>query len=167
MIQFSCVSDEKRQTAIFGQRRWHQTTTAPSICKSQNIHNCLFCIRVPINVLSENQKEAFRTPKLERTAEATCVISIITTVALIRRETPSERGRSPFPTGAKSHISTLSPSTRQQSDITQFYFFRKQLPTLNTPNSTLVGDLSSVISWECGDPEEALVSVKLLLEIGL
>ena len=56
--------------------------------------NCLFCIRV----LSENQKEAFRTAKLERTAEATGVIR--TTVARIRRGT-SERGRSPYPTGAK------------------------------------------------------------------
>ena len=39
--------------------------------------NCLFCIRVQ----SENQKEAFWTPKLERTAEATGVIR--TTVAHI------------------------------------------------------------------------------------
>ena len=37
--------------------------------------NCLFCIKL----LSENQKEAFRTPYLERTAEATGVIR--TTVA--------------------------------------------------------------------------------------
>ena len=36
---------------------------------------CLFCIKL----LSENQKEAFRTPYLERTAEATGVIR--TTVA--------------------------------------------------------------------------------------
>ena len=43
------------------------------------------------------------------------------------------------PTGAKS---TLSPSTRQQSDITQCYTVRKQLPTLSTLNSTLVGYLS-------------------------
>ena len=32
--------------------------------------NCLFCIKL----LSENQKEAIRTPYLERTAEATGVI---------------------------------------------------------------------------------------------
>ena len=32
--------------------------------------DCLFCIKL----LSENQKEAFRTPYLERTAEATGVI---------------------------------------------------------------------------------------------
>ena len=37
--------------------------------------NCLFCIKL----LSENQKEAFRTPYLERTGEATGVIR--TTVA--------------------------------------------------------------------------------------
>ena len=37
--------------------------------------NCLFCIKL----LSEYQKEAFRTPYLERTAEATGVIR--TTVA--------------------------------------------------------------------------------------
>ena len=37
--------------------------------------NSLFCIKL----LSENQKEAFRTPYLERTAEATGVIR--TTVA--------------------------------------------------------------------------------------
>ena len=36
---------------------------------------------------------------------------------------------------------TLSPSTRQQSDITRFYTMRKDLPTLNTVNSALVGDL--------------------------
>ena len=42
--------------------------------------NCLFCIRV----LSENQKETFRTPIFERTAEATGVIRII--AARIRRE---------------------------------------------------------------------------------
>ena len=40
------------------------------------------------------------------------------------------------------HISMLIPSTRQQSDITQFYTVWKQLPTLNSLNSTLVGDLS-------------------------
>ena len=99
--------------------------------------NCLLCIRV----LYENQKETFRTPKLERTAEATGVIR--TTVARIRdvrslKEVVCHhrRGRS------GSHISTLSPSTRQQSDITQFYTVRKQLPPFNTLNSTMVGDLS-------------------------
>ena len=52
----------------------------------QNQTNGLFCIRV----LSENQKEAFRAPYLEKTAEATYVIR--TTVARIRHE-KSERGR--------------------------------------------------------------------------
>ena len=47
------------------------------------------------------------------------------------------------PTGAKC---TLSPSTRQQSDIKQCYTVRKQLPTLNTFNSTLVGYLSFPVS---------------------
>ena len=61
--------------------------------------NCLFCIRV----LSENQKETFRTPMFERTAEATGVIRI--TVARIRRE-KSERGIFSSPTGQRgSHIS--------------------------------------------------------------
>ena len=36
----------------------------------------------------------------------------------------------------------LSPSTRKQSDIARFYTVRKHLPTLNTLNSALVGDLS-------------------------
>ena len=57
----------------------------------------------------------------------------------------------------------LSPSTRQQSDITQCYTVRKQLATLNTLNSTLVGYLS--FSRECGDPDEGLGSVSLLFEI--
>ena len=48
----------------------------------------------------------------------------------------SRRGR------RESHIITLSPSTRQQSDITRFYNARKHLSTLNTLNSALVGDLS-------------------------
>ena len=42
----------------------------------------------------------------------------------------------------EAHIITLSPSTRQQSDITRFYTVWKHLPTLNTLNSALVGDLS-------------------------
>ena len=56
--------------------------------------NCLFCIRV----LSENQKETFRTPIFQRKAEATGVIII--TVARIRRE-KSERGRFSSPTEEK------------------------------------------------------------------
>ena len=59
--------------------------------------NCLFCIRV----LSENQKETFRTPMFERTAEATGVIRI--TVARIRRE-KSERGGFSSPTGQRGAI---------------------------------------------------------------
>ena len=39
------------------------------------------------------------------------------------------------------HIITLSPSTRQQSDITRFYTVRKNVHTLNTVNSALVGYL--------------------------
>ena len=47
-----------------------------------------------------------------------------------------------------NHIITLSPSTRQQSDITRFYTVRKHLPPLNTLNSALVGDLSFAGSVE-------------------
>ena len=66
----------------------------------------------------------------------------------IKRE-KSERGRLLSPTGARgSHIITLSPSTRQQSDITRFYTVRKDLPTLNTVNSALVGYLSFPGSME-------------------
>ena len=55
----------------------------------------------------------------------------------------------------ESHIITLSPSKRQQSDITRFYTVRKHLPTLNTLNWALVGDLSFPGSVET---EEALLS---------
>ena len=53
---------------------------------------------------------------------------------------------------------------RQKSDIIRFYTVRKHLPTLNTLNSALVGELSFTGSVET---EEALWSVSLLLEIGL
>ena len=59
------------------------------------------------------------------------------------RHEKSERGRLSSPTGRReSHIITLSPWTRQQSDITRFCTVRKHFPTLNTLNSALVGDLS-------------------------
>ena len=86
-------------------------------------------------MLSENKKEAFRAPYLEKTAEATGVIRL--TVASIRLE-KSERGRFVIPDGSEEgamYKSTLSLSTRQQSDITKFSHVRKQLPTLNTLNS--------------------------------
>ena len=74
-----------------------------------------------------------------------------------RRE-KSARRRLSSPTGRESHIITLSPSTRQQSDITRFYSVRKHLPTLNTLNSALVWDLSFPGVWrECGDRGSALV----------
>ena len=58
----------------------------------------------------------------------------------------------------------LSLSTRQQSDITQCYTVRKQLATLSTLKSTLVGYLS--FFRECGNPNEGLGSVSfILLEI--
>ena len=76
----------------------------------------------------------------------------------------SERGSHPRRERRGSHIITLNPSTRQQSDITRFYTVRQHLPTLNTLNSALVGDLSFPGSVET---EEALWSVCLLLEIGL
>ena len=58
----------------------------------------------------------------------------------------------------------MSPSTRQQSEITRFYTVRKDLPTLSTVISSLVGYLSFPRSVET---EEALGPVSLLLEIGL
>ena len=65
----------------------------------------------------------------------------------------------------ESHIiNTLSPSTRQQSVIIRFYTVSKHLPTLNTLNSALVGDLSFPGSVET---KEALWPVSLLLELGL
>ena len=64
----------------------------------------------------------------------------------------------------ESNIITLSPSTRQQSDIIRFYTLKKHLPTLSTLNSALVGDLSFPRSVET---EDAFWSVILLLEIGL
>ena len=51
-----------------------------------------------IRVLSENKKEAFRAPYLEKTAEATGVIR--STVARIRLE-KSERGRFVIPDGSE------------------------------------------------------------------
>ena len=55
----------------------------------------------------------------------------------------SERGRLSSPTGAKREsYNNVESSTRQQSDITRFYTVRKHLPTLNTLNSALIGDLS-------------------------
>ena len=110
----------------------------PSQFKKQT--NCLFYI----NLLSENQKEAFLTPYLERTAEAMGVIrttiihcSVVSDVRSLKEvDCHPRRGR------RGSHIIiTLSPSTRQQSDITRFYTVRKHLPTLNTLNSALVGDM--------------------------
>ena len=60
----------------------------------------------------------------------------------IRRE-KSERGRLSSRRGRRGgHTITLSPLTRQQSDITRFYTVRKHLPTHITLNSALVGDLS-------------------------
>ena len=57
----------------------------------KEIHGLFF-----IRVLSENKKEAFRAPYLEKTAETTGVIR--TTVARIRLE-KSERGRFVIPDG--------------------------------------------------------------------
>ena len=68
----------------------------------------------------------------------------------IRRE-KSERGRLSSPTGRReSHRITWSPWTRQQFDIKRFYTVSlgKHLPTLNTLNSALVGDLSFPGVWK-------------------
>ena len=71
----------------------------------------------------------------------------------------------------------LSPSTRQQSDITRCYTVRKQLTTLNTLNSTLVWYMSFpgsvetlmkrlgqlVYCWKYAcDGKKALVKTKIL-----
>ena len=103
----------------------------PSQFHKQTNTRSIFCIRVLLKI----KKEAFRTPYLERTAETTGVSR--TTVARIRCD-KSKRGSLSSPTGRRgSRIHTLIPLTRQQSDVTQFYTLWKQLPTLNTLNSTL------------------------------
>ena len=93
-------------------------------------------------MLSENRKEASRTSYLERTAEATGVSR--DTVARIRRE-KSETGRLSSQTRAKRwayrYIDSFDKAAIRHK-ITEFYTVWKQLPTLNTPNATLVGDLS-------------------------
>ena len=89
---FMC--DKKCQTGIFGQRRRHQTKTALSILKA-NKWSILY------QGLSENKKEAFRAPYLEKTAETTGVIR--STVACIRRE-KSERGRFVIPDGSEEAV---------------------------------------------------------------
>ena len=90
-MMFMCVTNSVKTPFLDRGDGIRQQPPSPEFQKQTN---CLFCIRV----LSENQKEAFRTPNLERTVEATGVIR--TTVARIRRKT-SERGRSSSPTGAK------------------------------------------------------------------
>ena len=124
-----------------------QDNNRPLISKSKK--NCLFFIKL----LSENQKEAFRTPYLERTADTTGVIRITVAQSYLKEvDCHPRRGR------RWSHIITLSPSTRQHSTL------RKHLPTLNTLNSAMVGELFFPGSVET---EEALRSVRLLLGIGL
>ena len=87
---FMCVTKSGKPPFLYrGHGIKHQP---PSQFQKQT--NCLFCIKV----LSENQKETFRTPIFKRTAEATGVIRV--TVARIRRE-KSERGRFSSPTEAK------------------------------------------------------------------
>ena len=108
----------------------------------QKQRNSLFYIRV----LSENQKQAPRTPYLERTAEATGVSR--NTVALIRRE-KSKTGRLSSPTRAKrepyKYVDSFDKEAIQHK-ITKFYTVWKQLPTLNSLISTLVGDLAFTAS---------------------
>ena len=127
---FMC--DKKCQTAIL-DRGDGIRQQPPSQFQKQT--NGLFCIMV----LSENQKESFRAPYLEKTDEATGVIRTTVLVSDVRNLKAVALSS---PTGAKREpYKYVSPSTRQQSDITQFYTVRKQLPTLNTLNSTLVGYL--------------------------
>ena len=99
--------------------------------------NCLFCIKL----LSENQKKPFGLRTWKRQLNQRVLLEL-PLLSRIRRE-KSERGRFHPRRGRRgSHIITLSPSTRQHSDITRFYTVRKHLPALNTLNSALVGDLS-------------------------
>ena len=65
-----------------------------------------------------------------------------------------------------SYISALSPSTRQQSDITQTILHFEETVS-NSKYSEFNPGWGSVISRECGVSEEALGSFSLLLENGL
>ena len=95
--------------------------------------NCLFCIRV----LSENQKEAFRAPYLEKT-EATGVMRTTVHVSDVRN---MKEVALTSPTGAKREPYKYVESF-DKAAIRQFYTVRKESPTPNTLNSTLVRYLS-------------------------
>ena len=90
-----------------------------------------------IRVLSENQKEAFRAPYLEKTAEATGVIR--TTVLEYDVRNLKEVALS-CPTGALrepyKYFESFDKAAIRHNTI---LFVRKQFPTLNTLNSTLLG----------------------------
>ena len=98
--------------------------------------NCLFCIKL----LSGNQKEAFRTPYLENTAEATWKIQLKLPLFSRIRHEKSEKGKLSSPTGAKREPNIYVESFGKAA--IRVYTVRKHLPTLNTLNSALVRDLS-------------------------
>ena len=106
---FMCVTESVKPSFLDRDNGIRQQT--PSQFQKQV--NCLFCIRV----LSENQKEAFWTSYLKRTAEAAGVSSIVGT----QSESLKEAECRPRRERRGSHISMLTPFLRQQSDITQFY----------------------------------------------
>ena len=93
-------------------------------------------------MLSENQKEASRTPYLEGTAEATGVSRA--TVARIIRE-KSKTGRVSSPTRAKREPYKYYDSFDKAAirhKVTKLYTVWKQFPILNTLNSTRIWDMS-------------------------
>ena len=82
-----------------------------------------------------------------------------------RRE-KCERGRLSSPTGAKrepyNNVVSFDKTAIRHNTILHC----EETPA-DSKYSELSFSLGSVIFWECGDPEEALGSVSLLLEIGL
>ena len=128
---FICVTKNLTSNRHF----WTATMTSDNNRLLNSINRQILVVYSVSGCFLKIKKEAFRTPYLERTAETTGVSR--TTVARIRCD-KSKRGSLSSPTGRRgSRIHTLIPLTRQQSDVTQFYTMWKQLPTLNTLNSTL------------------------------
>ena len=115
--------------------------------------NYLFCIKL----LYENQKEAFRTQYLERTAEVTGVLEL--------RE-KSERGKLSSPTGAKRepyyYVESFDKAAIRHNTILHC----KETLAASKYSEFSLG-WGSVISRECGDSGEALWSVSLLYKISL
>ena len=106
------MGDKKCQTAIFGQRRWHQTTTALSIPKA------------------------------------------------------TDRGRFVIPDGAKMEPYNYVESF-DKAAIRHNTMLHCQETVADSKYSLFNPGWVSVISRECGEPDETLGSVSLVLEIGL